>query len=68
MIFADYLNFQLENYVKLNYKYLRHDSNVVNIHLKPKLGLYKLKSITPAILQNYLNDMQKEQLMIIKVF
>ena len=62
MIFADYLDFWLENYVKVNCKYLTHRnySNVVNVHLKPKLGLYKLKSITPAILQNYLNDMQKE--------
>lgn len=62
MLFADYLDFWLENYVKVNCKYLTHRnySNVVNVHLKPKLGLYKLKAITPAILQNYLNDMQKE--------
>ena len=55
---ADYLNYWLKNYVKLN---LRTNSilsyeNVVRKSLKPSLGFYKLKSLTPTILQDFINS------------
>lgn len=54
---SDYLDYWLENYVKLN---LRTNSitgykGIVEHYLKPALGIYKLKSLTPAILQSYIN-------------
>lgn len=54
---SDYLDYWLENYVKLN---LRTNTivsykNIVENYLKSSLGIYKLKSLTPNILQNYIN-------------
>lgn len=62
IMFADFLDYWLEHYVKINCKYLTHRNytNIVKVHLKPALGMYKLKAITPAILQTYLNNLQKE--------
>ena len=57
MSFSDYLDYWFDNYVKMSCKYNTQISynNIITHHLKPALGIYKLKSITPAVLQEYVN-------------
>lgn len=57
--FSDYLDYWMENYVNLECKEntQRNYSNICRIHLKPYLGMYKLKSLTPLILQQHLNKL-----------
>lgn len=59
---ADYFNFWYDDYVKINCKHNTQVgyANTIKNHIIPKLGIYKLKSLTPAILQNFLNDKFKE--------
>jgi len=54
---SDYLDYWLENYVELNLRTntIAGYKGIVDNYLKPKLGIYKLKSLTPNILQNYIN-------------
>lgn len=60
---SDYLDFWYKEYVLLNCKYNTQESYRINIekHIKPKLGAYKLKALTPAILQNFINKKYKEE-------
>jgi integrase len=59
---ADYCKIYLDNYVLLNckdstkFKYER----MINGHILKDLGKYKLKSLTPAILQNWVNGKIKK--------
>lgn len=56
---SDYLDYWFENYVKMNCKYntqLDYERTITN-HLKPSLGFYKLKSLTPSILQEWVNKL-----------
>lgn len=55
---ADFYDFWLEEYCKVN---LSMDTLIgyqkkIDLHIKPALGKYKLKSLTPAIIQKFLND------------
>lgn len=58
----DYCTVYLENYVSLNckestkFKY----SRMIRGHIQKDLGKYKLKSLTPAILQNWINQKIKK--------
>lgn len=55
--FADYLDYWFDNYVKVSCKYntqLNYNSIIEN-HIKPSLGMYKLKTLTPMQLQDYVN-------------
>lgn len=58
MSFADYLDYWYENYVKMSCKYNTQSAYKVIIenHLKPALGTYKLRSLTPVMLQDYVNQ------------
>lgn len=58
---SDYFDFWYENYAELNCKYntLVTYKNVINNHIKPVLGNYKLKSLTPTIMQEFINDKSK---------
>lgn len=60
--FSDFLNLWYEQYVEINCKYntKRAYKNIIEKHLKPSLGIYKLKNITPARLQEYINFKFKE--------
>lgn len=55
--FADYLDYWFDNYVKVNLKYNTQLAylNIIENHLKPELGMYKLKSLTPTIIQEFVN-------------
>lgn len=59
---ADYFNFWYDDYVKINCKHNTQVGymNTIKNHIIPALGIYKLKSLTPAILQNFLNEKFKE--------
>ncbi len=54
---ADYMDYWFKNYVLLNCKYNTQCSyeGIIKNHIKPVLGVYKLKSLTPAVLQEFVN-------------
>lgn len=59
---ADYLDQWLEQYVNMN---LRPNSQstykgIVNNHIKPAVGHFKLQSLTPSVLQDFVNDQKKK--------
>lgn len=60
---SDYMDYFYENYSKVNLKYYTihtvHRNSIEN-HIKPALGHYKLKSITPSILQTFFDNMYKK--------
>lgn len=55
---SDYMDYWFKNYVELNCKYNTKTGyeQMIKNHIKPTLGIYKLKSLTPAILQELIND------------
>lgn len=55
--FADYLDYWFENYVKMSCKYNTQVAytKIIEGHLKPALGMYKLRSLTPITIQDYVN-------------
>ncbi|KAE9633749.1 tyrosine-type recombinase/integrase [Defluviitalea raffinosedens] len=55
---ADYMDYWLKEYVLLNCKYntQKNYKNVIENHIKPALGIYKLKSLNPQILQEFINS------------
>ncbi|WFD09790.1 site-specific integrase [Tepidibacter hydrothermalis] len=55
---SDYFDYWFKEYVLINCKYNTQVSyqRIINNHIKPNLGIYKLKSLTPAILQEFLNE------------
>lgn len=57
MSFADYLDWWFDNYVKVSCKHNTQNGYrlIIDNHLKPALGVYKLRSITPVMLQDYVN-------------
>lgn len=66
---SDYMDYWYEHYVKVNCKYNTQNNYdfIIRNHVKPALGIYKIKSLTPAILQElvngkYLNGYSKNHL------
>lgn len=55
---ADYFDYWFDNYVKASLKYNTQlaYNQIIEGHLKPALGMYKLKSLTPMMLQEYVNN------------
>lgn len=55
---SDYLDYWLNNYCKMNItdSTMVGYKNIINKHLKPRIGHYKLKAITTLVLQEQLND------------
>lgn len=56
--YADYLDYWFDNYVKTACRYNTQVgyNYIIEGHLKPALGMYKLKSLTPMMLQEYVNQ------------
>lgn len=59
--YTDYLNYWIENYVEIN---LKHNSiidykQMIRSRINPIIGNYKLKQLTPGVLQKFLNDLKK---------
>lgn len=60
----DYMQFWLKEYVMINLKYNTQENYrlVIQNHINPVLGSYKLKSITPELLQKFMNDKHRDGL------
>jgi len=54
---SDYMDYWYKNYVMLNCKYNTQTGYemIIRNHIKPVLGFYKMKSLTPAVLQEFVN-------------
>lgn len=55
---ADYMDYWFKNYVEIN---CRHNTqlaymNIIKNHIKPSLGFYRLNSLTPVVLQDFINN------------
>ncbi len=55
---SDYMDFWLNTYAVTNCKYntIRGYENIIKLHVKPAFGHYKLRSLSPALLQQFIND------------
>jgi integrase len=55
---ADYFDYWMKNTIEITKRGNTQDNyrRIIKNHVKPTLGHYKLKSITPAILQQFVND------------
>ena len=55
---SDYFDYWFKNYVVLELKINTQHSyrNYIDNHIKPSFGFYKLKSLTPATLQEFINS------------
>lgn len=58
MSYADFLDYWFDNYVKMSCKYNTqvNYNRIIEGHLKPALGAYRLKSLTPIMIQDYVNQ------------
>ncbi|WP_434284590.1 tyrosine-type recombinase/integrase [Clostridium botulinum] len=54
---SDYFDYWHKEYVIINCKYNTqlYYRQIIDKHIKPALGVYKLKSLTPSVLQKFLN-------------
>lgn len=57
---ADYLDSWIDTYCKMNLKYNTQLGYLYTIenHLKPSLGMYRLKSLTPSAVQEFVNSLK----------
>lgn len=55
---SDYLDYWLNNYCKINIadSTMSAYRNIINTHLKPRIGFYKMKAVNTLILQEAVND------------
>lgn len=55
--FNDYLDYWIKEYAKVNLKSttVENYEKKIRLYIKPELGIFKLKSLTAAILQKFLN-------------
>lgn len=60
----DYMTFWFNEYVMVNLKYNSQENyrGIINKHINPAFGKYKLKSLKPDILQKFFNDKKREGL------
>lgn len=58
LTFQEYLEEWIINYVNLNCKYntIKSYESIIRLHINPNIGLYKLSSLNPAVLQNFINS------------
>lgn len=57
---ADYLDNWMDTYCKMNLKYNTQVGYLYTLenHLKPILGMYRLKALTPSTIQEFVNDLK----------
>ena len=62
MSFSDYLDYWFNQYVVINCKYNTQQCYriLINNHIKPTLGIYKLNQITYSAMQELLNNKYKQ--------
>lgn len=58
MSYNDYLDYWLDNYCRVNLKYntVQKYKTIINKYIKPKLGKYRLSTITSVCLNNFLTE------------
>lgn len=58
---SDYMDYWMREYVELNCSLNTYNaySGIIENHIKPKLGTYKLKNLNSSTLQAFLNDISK---------
>jgi len=61
---SDYLDYWFDNYCKVNLKYNTQIGylQIIENHLKPRFGKYKLKALTTAAIQEYVNALKLQGL------
>lgn len=59
MIYEQWLAEWMENYVKTTVKNKTESvySDIIRLHIKPQLGSYEIKQITPAVLQKFISGL-----------
>lgn len=59
---SDYLDQWFDLYVKMNLKYNTQVDyiQIIEKHLKPTFGKYRLRALTPAAIQSYVNDLKSK--------
>lgn len=57
---ADYLDFWFDNYVKMNLKYNSQVAylSIIEKHLKPRFGIYKLSALQASSIQEMVNQLK----------
>lgn len=57
---SDYLDFWFDNYCKMNLKYNTQVGylHIIENHLKPTFGIYNLKALNSASIQEYANELK----------
>ena len=60
--YSDYLDYWLENYCKNNLRYntIQTYTLLINKYIKPKIGKFKLSTITSVSLNSYITDVVNE--------
>lgn len=56
--FADYLDYWIDNYCKSNLKpaTITNYQKKIRLYIKPVLGQYKIKALSPTVLQQFITD------------
>jgi len=62
MSYSDYLDYWLNNYCKINLKYntIQAYTNIINKHIIPKLGKYRLSTLTSMKLNSFITEICEE--------
>ena len=60
--FSDYLDYWLEIYVKANLKMTTYElyNKLIRLHVKPRLGQYRLAALKPYVFQEFANTLTEE--------
>ena len=60
--FYDFLDLWVDTYCKINLKdvTVTNYKKKIRIHIKPELGVYKLKALTPTVLQQFINNIAEQ--------
>ena len=60
--FHDFLDLWMDTYCKVNLKDVTVVSykKKIELHIKPELGIYKLKALTPTVMQEFINKKAKK--------
>lgn len=63
MSLSDYMDFWIETHVKNHFSANTYDSysDAIRNHIKPALGIYKLSSLTPVMIQSWINALKTEK-------
>ena len=62
MSYSDYLNYWIENYCKVNLKYntIQTYKILIKKYVKPKIGHYRLSTITSVSINNFITELVNE--------